>query len=207
MTETETRERSVDAVAPPSGRTARKRKQRRRPGGLSRRLPSWIRSVRLPGRRIHLVLGGAAVLLVAALVWLVIQTRTEAEQRDDETAALAVARQTVVNLLTIDPATAKAALQRLEDASTGEFKQQVVAEGDQFGTVVDQAEVNATGTISEAGVRTLSGDQATVLVSAVGLVKNTETPQGEPRQYRMVLGLQRDAASGNWFVAKLDFVP
>jgi Mce-associated membrane protein len=153
------------------------------------------------------VLGGAAVLLVAALVWLVIQTRTEAEQRDDETAALAVARQTVVNLLTIDPATAKAALQRLEDASTGEFKQQVVAEGDQFGTVVDQAEVNATGTISEAGVRTLSGDQATVLVSAVGLVKNTETPQGEPRQYRMVLGLQRDAASGNWFVAKLDFVP
>jgi Mce-associated membrane protein len=153
------------------------------------------------------VLGGAAVLLVAALVWLVIQTRTEAEQRDDETAALAVARQTVVNLLTIDPATAKAALQRLEDASTGEFKQQVVAEGDQFGTVVDQAEVNATGTISEAGVRTLSGDRATVLVSAVGLVKNTETPQGEPRQYRMVLGLQRDAASGNWLVAKLDFVP
>ncbi|MCW2716382.1 MAG: hypothetical protein JWR81_204 [Pseudonocardia sp.] len=207
MTETETRERSVDAAAPTSGRTKRKREQRRRPGGLSRRLPSWIRSVRLPGRRIHLVLGGAAVLLVAALVWLVIQTRTEAEQRDDETAALAVARQTVVNLLTIDPATAKAALQRLEDASTGEFKQQVVAEGDQFGTVVDQAEVNATGTISEAGVRTLSGDQATVLVSAVGLVKNTETPQGEPRQYRMVLGLQRDAASGNWLVAKLDFVP
>jgi Mce-associated membrane protein len=162
---------------------------------------------RLPVRRSSVALGVLILLLIGSAVWFYLTTAGVSAQSAREEQALGVARQTVVNLLTIDPASAAATLQRVEDASTGEFKQQLVAQGDQFHSVVTDSKVTATGSISEAGVRSSTPDEVIVLISAVGLVKNTETPAGEQRQYRMVLDLRRDAATGSWLVAKLDFVP
>jgi hypothetical protein len=162
---------------------------------------------RLHGRWTAVALGVLTLALVGSAIWFSITTAGVSAQRTREEQALGVARQTVVNLLTIDPASAATTLQRLEDASSGEFKQQLVAQGDQFHSVVTDSKVTATGSVSEAGVRASTPDQMTVLVSAVGLVKNIETPAGEQRQYRMVLDLRRDAETGSWLVAKLDFVP
>ncbi|MFJ8816425.1 hypothetical protein [Amycolatopsis thermoflava] len=64
--------------------------------------------------------------------------------------------------------------------------------------------MTSTGQIADAGIERLSGDDATALVVASANVKNTQAPQGENRQYRLLLTLHRE--DGRWLVSELEFV-
>lgn len=115
------------------------------------------------------------------------------------------ARQTVTDLLTIDPATAQDTLARLTAGSTGEFASQLAGRSAGFVGAIRDAEVTSTGSVVAAGVAEHGPGRAVVLVSANSTVRNTQVPHGEPRQYRMRLTVQEE--DGRWLVSRLEFVP
>lgn len=71
--------------------------------------------------------------------------------------------------------------------------------------MVRQGKVDSTGTADEAGVSELTHDTATVLVAVRSTVKNTQTPQGAPRMYRMSVKLAKEG--DKWLVSGMQFVP
>ena len=165
-----------------------------------------------PGRRpatrgaaLLIALSVLVVVLVAALVPLATGERSAARKADDEQALLAVARQAVTNLLTVDRADPKGSVQRLAGSATGPFRQQLDEMTDGFAQSLKDSQASSTGEVREAGVRAASTDQASVLVSATALVRNTALPQGDSVQYRLVVGLQRTDAG--WMVASMEFMP
>jgi Mce-associated membrane protein len=146
---------------------------------------------------------GVAVLLAVGVALLVsgrVPTSDDAEQ-----SALAVARQAAINLLTVDRADPKGSVERLAGESTGRFRQQLDEMADAFAGSLKDAQAGSTGQVSEAGIRAVSAEQASVLVSATANVRNTRVPQGEPVQYRLIVGLERTQAG--WLVSSMEFAP
>ncbi|ALL79892.1 hypothetical protein AD006_31720 (plasmid) [Pseudonocardia sp. EC080610-09] len=119
--------------------------------------------------------------------------------------ALVAARQTVTDLLTIDPGTADETMRRLSDGATGEFGDQVDDRSGMFAGAIRDADVSSTGSVTAAGVAERGSGRAVVLVAAESTVRNAQVPDGEPRQYRMRLTVEEDG--GRWLVSRLEFVP
>ncbi|MCW2717496.1 MAG: hypothetical protein JWR81_1318 [Pseudonocardia sp.] len=157
--------------------------------------PTWV--VSLLVALLVLALAGGAVLLL--------QVRAAARTEDDRTGALQAARQMVVNLMTLNHTAPQQSLDRVLQGSTGQFREQFSTEASAIKTVLQQAQVSSSGDVSEAGVAELDGDTATVLVASTATVKNSQAPQGEPRQYRMLVKLQKQ--SDAWLVSDVEFVP
>jgi Mce-associated membrane protein len=148
------------------------------------------------------------VLLVCALAGgtvLLLQKRATATAEDDRAGALQAARQMVVNLMTLDHNAPQESLDRVTQGATGQFREQFSTQASAIQTILQQAAVSSSGEVSEAGVAQLDRDSATVLVASTALVKNTQAPQGEPRQYRMLIKLQKQA--DNWLASDVEFVP
>ncbi|MBO4239424.1 hypothetical protein [Pseudonocardia alni] len=146
---------------------------------------------------------GVVALLLAALV-TVLAVRLAGGSGDDEP-ALVAARQTATDLLTIAPDTADATLRRLEDGTTGEFREQLGSRSGTFAGTIRDAKVSSTGEVSAAGVAERGPGRAVVLVSADSTVHNAQVPDGEPRQYRMRMTVEQE--DGRWLVSRLEFVP
>jgi Mce-associated membrane protein len=161
------------------------------------------------GRRLTVVLvaGAVAVLLLVAAaaaavaVWVGDQTRDG--RRDD---AAAAARNLAVALTSINHDTADADVQRVIDASTGDFRNLFTQNLGSYTDVVRQGEVVSTGEVLDAGVQRLEGDEAYVIVAVRSDVKNKQVPDGESRNYRMMIEMQQQDA-GDWLATRVDFVP
>ncbi|MEV5837673.1 hypothetical protein [Nocardia sp. NPDC052112] len=151
----------------------------------------------------------AAAALIAALaastVVLAVQHRDDNRIRADRAAFLQAARQTVLNLTTISADSADADIARILDGATGGFRDDFAARSVGFTSVVKQAHVSTVGTITEAGVESLDGDRAKILVAASSKVSNSAGAQEEPRIWRLRLVMQR--TEGRILVSNVDFVP
>jgi Mce-associated membrane protein len=158
-----------------------------------------------PGTIVVVTLALLLVLVLAGVGYLLVQSRYSSAHADDRADAVQAARQLVMNLMTLDHTNPQASLDRVLAASSGEFREQFGSQVAAIQNVLKEAQVSSSGDVTEAGLATLDGDRATVLVAASALVKNTETPDGEPRQYRMSVTLQRD--SDAWSVSNVEFVP
>ncbi|MEU7812260.1 hypothetical protein [Pseudonocardia sp. NPDC049154] len=139
----------------------------------------------------------AAVLAVSAI--------SASHRADDEAQVLAMARQTALNLTSTDPNNANTSFAHLQEAATGQFAADLAAQQDSFVRVVQSAGVSSQGTVSAAGMQRLDGDEAEVVVVVNATVKNVQTPDGEPRQWRMHMDLQKQS-DARWLVSGLDFV-
>ncbi|MFC0509089.1 hypothetical protein [Micromonospora costi] len=161
-----------------------------------------------PGRRRALA-GLLVVLLAAALAgagvyghrWYVARSTEQARQ-----GALAAARQASVNFVSVSAASVDRDLQRITAGATGEFRDEFSRGQAQVRTAVVENKVDSKGTVLRAGL--VSGDRrrAVALVAVDATVKNVKAPQGRPSHYRIQLDLVRDRDSGDWLVAKLQFV-
>ncbi|MEV1333259.1 hypothetical protein AB0J20_27210 [Micromonospora costi] len=161
-----------------------------------------------PGRRRALA-GLLVVLLAAALAgagvyghrWYVARITEQARQ-----GALAAARQASVNFVSVSAASVDRDLQRITAGATGEFRDEFSRGQAQVRTAVVENKVDSKGTVLRAGL--VSGDRrrAVALVAVDATVKNVKAPQGRPSHYRIQLDLVRDRDSGDWLVAKLQFV-
>lgn len=115
------------------------------------------------------------------------------------------ARQTVLNLTTIHPATARRDVDRVLADASGEFKAELDSKRDQFVQVVQKVKLGTDGQIIEAGLEAERGDEATVLVAAHSMVTNEGADKPESRDFRFRATLREDG--GHVTVSKLEFVP
>ncbi|HTJ34107.1 MAG TPA: hypothetical protein VL738_12835 [Dactylosporangium sp.] len=122
------------------------------------------------------------------------------------TQAVAAAKQTTVDFVSVSAATVDRDLQRIVDGATGDFHDEFVRGQSQVRAAVVENNVDSRGTVLRAAL--LSGDRsnAVVLVAIDATVRNAKSPDGRASHYRIQLDMTHDRASGRWLVAKLQFV-
>ncbi|MFD4293425.1 hypothetical protein ACFWPA_14800 [Rhodococcus sp. NPDC058505] len=160
---------------------------------------------RRPGMLAWILVGVLVAALLAAGVWLLIE-RSAAQDRDAQrNAFVQTARQTVLNLTTIKPDTAKEDVERILAGASGEFKSEFDGREDPFVSVVKEAGVTTVGKILESGFESQDGDTAKVLVAARADVSTPDGTQNGPRDFRMRVTVTDDG--GTMTASKVEFVP
>ncbi|MDQ1721979.1 MAG: Mce-associated rane protein [Pseudonocardiales bacterium] len=189
-----------EATPAPDSESKAQPKTRRPP----RRSPRRARP-RLPSRQVII----AVVLLVAVLVALAVTGQRWYQQQRLESArqaALAAAKQTTVDFVSISAATVDKDLQRISAGATGGFKDEFTKGLTQVRTAVVENKVSSTGTVLRAALVSSDLDSAVVLVAVDASVKNKGAPDGRISHYRIQVDMALDPNSGRWLVSRLQFV-
>ncbi len=151
----------------------------------------------------------AVIILICAFVGAsgyMVWQRYETTERNQRTANfIAGARQGVVNMLSLDFKRAKEDVQRVIDSSTGQFRDDFQQRAKDFTTVVEQSKVVTEGTVNAAGVQSIDGNSALVIVAATSRITNAAGAKDEPRRWRLKVSVTDDG--GQYKMSKLEFVP
>jgi Mce-associated membrane protein len=151
------------------------------------------------------VLGVVVVALAVAAGWLGVsawQTQDKIHQRD---AAEQAARQTAVNLASIDYRTVNQGIDRVLSGMTGEVKSQWATQSKTIADTATKSQSMSTVQSVRAGVVSIDGDSAEVVVAVSAVTTSPKVRQGAPRYYRFTMDLTR--TDGRWLVSKLGLVP
>jgi Mce-associated membrane protein len=162
-----------------------------------------------PQRRRRFLMVALTVALIAAVAAATVTGyRWYQQQRLDgaHQAALAAARQTTVNFVSVSASTVDRDLQRVLAGATGDFRDEFKRGELQVRAAVVDNNVDSRGTVLRAGLVSGDSDSATVLVAVDATVKNVNAPQGRLSHYRIQVDLTRDHRSGHWLVSRLQFV-
>lgn len=116
-----------------------------------------------------------------------------------------VGRQGALNLTTLDFEHADDDVKRILDSATGEFYDDFEKRSGPFAEVLKKTQAKSVGTITEAGLESVNGDEGEVLV-AVNVKTTNKADPGEqpPRFWRMRLTVQKFGDEAK--VSKVDFV-
>lgn len=109
-----------------------------------------------------------------------------------------------MNLTTISYTEADKDVQRILESSTGAFHDDFQKRSTPFIKVLQQVQSTSTGTVTEAGLQSQSGETAQVLVATSVKVTNAGAPE-QPRFWRMRVTVQKIGADAK--VANVEFVP
>lgn len=201
--------RSVRHRTPATPRPSVPRRPAAKRGTLSRRRDG-VAPASTPSRarwgRSTMVLTVALALALAALVWSGIRYYHQHQLDVAHQEALAAAKQTTVDFVSISAATVDADLQRIVAGATGDFKDEFTRGMPQVRAAVVENKVASTGNLLRAGLVSGDLDSAVVLVAIDASVKNTGAPDGRVSHYRIQVDLAVDPESGHWLVARLQFV-
>jgi Mce-associated membrane protein len=167
-----------------------------------RRVPKWVSSIPSP-----IAIGAAAtVALVGVGGWLGFRLHQDDQVQAQRNLYVQVARQTAINLTTIDYTEVDADIKRVLDSATGAFHDEFQNRSQPFVEVVKKVQSKSEGTISEAGLLSYTKDQAQVLVAvAVKTSMAAAPPDQEPRRWRMRLTVDKTGDSAK--VSNVEFVP
>ena len=140
-----------------------------------------------------LVVGLATVAVLAAICgWLGYRIQVASQAEELRNLLVQAGRQAAINLTTIDHDHADADVRRILDSVTGPFID-----------AVKKAQSVSVGTVTEAGLESIAGDEGQVLVAVT--VKTRNGPGAEqPRYWRMRLTVDRQGGEAK--VSKVDFV-
>ncbi|WP_245813683.1 hypothetical protein [Rhodococcus marinonascens] len=145
------------------------------------------------------------VALLAATVVLLFDQRSAQERDNRRQAFVDTARQTVMNLTTIHPETAKEDVDRIVAGASGQFLEEFQGREDPFVEVVKAADVTTEGDIIEAGIEEETKISANVLVAARTMVTSAEQPEPSARDFRMRVTVTE--VEGKLTASKVEFVP
>ena len=136
----------------------------------------------------------AIVGLLSGTGFMVWQHHRATERRQQIAEYVAAARQSVVNLMSIDYRTAKDSVTRVLDGSTGKFHDNFADTANDFVKALQDEKVVTKATVNDAAVESITGDSAVVLVSATSRREGPAAPKDQqlPRVWRVVLSLQRE---------------
>jgi Mce-associated membrane protein len=152
-----------------------------------------------------LVAGAVAVATLAGLAgWLGYREYHKREAQAQRNLFIQTARQGAVNLTTISYTEIDADVQRILDSATGTFRDDFQQRSRPFTEVVKAAQSQSEGTITEAGLESVQGDSARVLV-AVAVKSRTAAGEQSPREWRMRIDVQ--AVGDGAKVSSVVFVP
>jgi Mce-associated membrane protein len=118
---------------------------------------------------------------------------------------LQVGRQGAINLTTIDWQHADTDVERILNSATGTFFDDFSKRSQPFIDVVKQAQSTSVGTVTEAGVESVTGDSAQVLVAVSVKTSNIGAPEQKPRSWRMRINVQRVGDEAK--ISNVGFVP
>jgi Mce-associated membrane protein len=167
-----------------------------------RRVPKWVSNIPSPI--------AVAVATIVALLgvggWLGFRLHQDDQVQAQRNLYVQVARQTAINLTTIDYTEVDADIKRVLDSATGAFHDEFQNRSQPFVDVVKKVQSKSEGTISEAGLLSYTKDQAQVLVAvAVKTSMAAAPPDQEPRRWRMRLTVDKTGDSAK--VSNVEFVP
>lgn len=150
-------------------------------------------------------LGALAVILLGTTAffgWSVYNNSDAASTRD---AILVASRQEALALTTLSSQTGAKDYQAVINGSAGDLKDQITAGKAQFLKGLGTANVTSTGQVLDAGVKSVNGSSATVLIDVQATVTNKQTAnKPEQRAYHWQLNLV--SSDGRWLVTNLEFV-
>lgn len=161
-----------------------------------------------PGRWWYVAVAGLAAVLVAVLVFgTMFGVQVVRGYSDDAagSAAVAAARQAAGNVTSFSFESAEADLQRLSGTTTPRFDQDFAQDKNAFAATLRDGKVKSSGTPTEAGLVSLDGDTAKVMVAVRASIQTTQLPQPEARDYRMLITMLHQ--DGKWLADSLEFIP
>lgn len=153
-----------------------------------------------------IALGLVIVVAVGALfAWLGYRAHEVRQADQERDLFLQVGQQAALNLATISSNDADADVQRILDSTVGKFHDDFAQRAPAFIEVVKEAQSNATGSVTAAGLESEASDKAQVLVAVAVKTSTAAAPEQEPRAWRMRVTVQKveDGAK----VADVVFVP
>lgn len=186
---------TVEGPPPPRDARVESTGDEERRTGLSRSARWWL-------------LGGLGVTLVAlaiAATVLLLRLDEYDDAADARQSALTYARQTAINLTSLDYQTLGADIEQVLDGATGAFADDFQARSDNLRDVLTTNEVVSQGQVLEAALVRADERNATAIVVVDATVRNTQNPEGGVTTYRMKLELERQG--DRWLTSTLEFVP
>ena len=161
----------------------------------------------LSGARGLIAAGAAAVVALAGLGgWLGYRVHQDHQAQAQRNLYVQVARQTAINLTTINYTEVDADIKRVLDSATGAFHDEFQNRSQPFVEVVKKVQSKSEGTIAEAGLLSYTKDQAQVLVAVAVKTSMAAAPADqEPRRWRMRLTVDKTGDSAK--VSNVEFVP
>ncbi|MEZ0052312.1 Mce-associated membrane protein [Mycobacterium sp. MAA66] len=179
---------------------ARARQARARADVLRRQTvestPAAAPAVGRRSSRWHRIAAGVAALvfcaflgLGAAMTWSHHVAQTHRQQQEQ---AAAVARQGVIDIMSLNFVNAEEDVQRILDNATGKFKQDF--QGQQYLLVKQliMSKVVAHVTVTGVAVQSATDDSAVVLVATTSQAANANDAQQAPKRFRVVVTLAKD---------------
>ncbi|QKG24823.1 hypothetical protein [Actinomadura verrucosospora] len=149
---------------------------------------------------------GVLVVALAVLTGVYSVRVYHGEDASDQRAkATQSARQMGVNLMTISSSSAQKDIDRIMAGATGDLKNKLGSQSKTLMDTLKQTQAKSTVNQVEAGVVSMDGDSAEVMVSLNGTVTNPKVKDGAPRAYRYLMELSR--VGDRWLVANLEVVP
>ena len=137
------------------------------------------------------IFGIAALIVLCGLVgWLGMRTYQSHQVAQQRELFLQSGRQVALDLTTVDFNRVDSDVARILDSATGQFHDDFQRRSGPFADVVRKAQTTSVGTVTGAGVESVDGDAAQVLVA---LQVKTSNAGGEqpPRSWRMRLSVQK----------------
>lgn len=113
-------------------------------------------------------------------------------------------KRVAVDVTTIDHLHAESDVRRVLDSATGTFRDDFSGRSAALIDVVRRTQSTSVGTVTEAGLESVSGEEGRVLVSIAVTTRNFGVAEQQPRYWRMRLTLVRDEDAAK--VSKVDFV-
>jgi Mce-associated membrane protein len=156
--------------------------------------------------RLATVIGLVAALALGGVVgWLGFRTYQLRQDQEQRELFLRVGRQGAVNLTTIDWQNIDHDIQRILDSATGPFYDDFSKRSQPFIDVVKKVQSKSVGTVTEAGLESVSRNEARVLVAVSVKTSNLGAEDQPPRAWRMRIDVQKIGDGAK--VSNVLFVP
>ncbi|WP_428343189.1 hypothetical protein [Mycobacterium sp.] len=143
--------------------------------------------------------------LVGVVGWLTYRSHLSDRDAEHRDLFLQVGKQAALNLTTINWQEADSDIQRILDGATGPFHDDFAKRSQPFISVVEQAKSKSVGTITAAGLESVTPDAAQVLVAVSVKTSTADGPEQDPRAWRMRISVQKVGDQAK--VSKVEFVP
>lgn len=144
--------------------------------------------------RLALIAGLVAVVALAGVSgWLGYRAYESNQLADQRQVFLQVGRQGALNLTTIDFQNVDADVARILDSATGTFYDDFQQRSQPFAEVVRQVKSKSVGSVTAAGLESVTPDGAQVLVAVTVNTAVEGQPEQAPRAWRMRITVEQTA--------------
>lgn len=159
-----------------------------------------------PGLRPALLAATIIFVAMCGLIgYLFLQTHHAHVAAAQRELFLQTGRQAAIDLTTISYQHADADVARILDSATGTFHDDFQKRAEPFVAIVKKVQTTTQGSVTAAGVESIDGNRASVIVAVSVQTSNAGVPAQQPRGWRMRLAVEKVGDTAK--VSDVQFVP